>query len=625
MCGIIGVISHSDNSDDRWNHAKAAQAHRGPDGQGEWRGRINKWFIDLAHQRLAILDLSAKGAQPMIHPKTGSLLVFNGEIYNYVELRAELIREGISFEGDSDSEVLLRGLEQWGIAKTLPKLNGMWAFAWLDQSTMQLYLSRDRCGEKPLYISVKNNSLVFSSELKTMLTLLSGRQPLNMQAIGMFLQFGIIDTTKESFISGIDQVTSGSYVTIDLNSDIISPKSSMYWHCPVVADNILPWHDFVETLRHQFLESVRIRLRSDVPVGILLSGGLDSSSIAGAAKSLNAHQLQLLSAVSDDKRFDESPFIDLMTQHLDWPVTKITLPSSPDALFRHIERTTWHNDAPIGGLSNIAHFLLLESAKEQNITVVLSGQGADELLCGYRKFLGFYIEYLVRRGDVITALNVLTEFWRNGSILSQFSLLDAKRYLPAVIRGNQRSVYGPSLTGLTTTSIGIRRGSTLNERQLEDVLYYSVPTLNHYEDRLSMAWSREIRLPFLDPSLIELLIPAPAHYKLQRGWTKYAMRCAVEPFLPHDITWRKDKQGFINPESEWVKHRLRQHIIDTYFNEDSYIFQWGLLKRKSLLETYNIYCRQSVGSGSVSFGEIFWPLALEVWLRVFNDYIQKPN
>lgn len=625
MCGIFGVVAHAHATPDRWDSAKTIQIHRGPDGQGEWQGCIDEWHIDLAHQRLAILDLSPKGAQPMIHPQTGSVLIFNGEIYNFVELRSALSQEGISFDGDSDSEVLLRALDHWGIAKTLPRLNGMWAFAWLDVAGKRLYLTRDRCGEKPLYLSMHNGSVLFTSELKTMLTLLPERRSLNMQVIGHYLEYGLLDSTRETFISGIEQIDAGSVVVFDLSRKSLIPEQSSYWTCPTTVESILPWKEFIDTLRLQFLESVRIRLRSDVPVGILLSGGLDSSSIAGAAKKLGINQLQMLSAVSDDRRFDESPFIDSVAQHLNWPVTKIPLPSDPEILFSHLEHATWHNDAPVGSLSNVAHFLLLKSAQEQNITVVLSGQGADELLCGYRKFLGFYVQYLLRCGNILHAARILAQFWKNGTILSQFSFSDAKRYLPSIFRDYQESLFGSTMSDYVSTNIGLSQNATLSERQLADLMQYSVPTLNHFEDRMSMAWSREIRLPFLDPSLIELLIPAPAHYKLHRGWTKYALRCAMEPYLPNDIVWRKDKQGFINPQSEWIKHALRRTIIDTYFTEDAYIFRWGIVDRRVLLRKYDAYCKQPALKGSIFFGEIFNPLALEVWLRAFNRYLSGPR
>lgn len=621
MCGLLGVVSRQIIDEDRWKAASEMQLHRGPDAQGNWRDEVDSWHIQLGHQRLAILDLSPKGAQPMIHPHTGSVLVFNGEIYNFVELRVELERAGLSFEGGSDSEVLLQALEYWGIENTLPRLNGMWAFVWLDIRSQKMHLSRDRCGEKPLYLAIRNQNLYFASELKTLLTLLGEKQVLNFQIIGQYLEQGLLDTGVETFFAGVVQVRAGTSATISLVSDNLSLDVRTYWTCPVTSDSVLAWEPFVEQLRDRFLDSVRMRLRSDVPVGILLSGGLDSSSIAGAAKALGAENMQLLSAVSDDARFDESPFIDSVANHLGWPVTKVQLPSSPEELFQHLELATWYNDSPVGSMANVAHFLLMKSAKEQGITVVLSGQGADELLCGYRKFLGFHLQSLARQGNYFEVVKTLGQFWINGTVVNQFNWSEAKRYLPAIFSSEKHSLFGAAMQGYCPLSVGLAAGAILSERQRLDLTRFSVPTLNHFEDRMSMAWSREIRLPFLDTELIELLIPAPASYKLNKGWTKYALRCAMKPYLPAEIVWRKDKQGFVNPQSEWLKRELRTKITEQYFNEDAYIFKLGIIDRGVLLKTYDQYCLQKPKQGTIYFKDMFTPLALEIWLRQFGSFV----
>lgn len=625
MCGLLGVVSSQNFDAAKWKAASELQFHRGPDDQGDWCGKAGDWHVRLGHQRLAILDLSPKGAQPMIYPHTHTVLVFNGEIYNFVELRLELQRAGLSFEGSSDTEVLLQALEHWGIDDTLPRLNGMWAFAWLDIRSQKMHLSRDRCGEKPLYLAVRDQQVYFASELKVLLTLIGEKQKLNLQVVGQYLEQGLLDAGVETFFSGIEQVQSGTTTTLELGAASLGLSVRPYWTCPVVSDSVLAWEPFVEEVKLRFFDSVSMRLRSDVPVGVLLSGGLDSSSIAGAAKALGADNLQLLSAVSDDARFDESPFIDSVARHLGWPVTKVQLPSSPEELFQYLELATWHNDAPVGSLANVAHFLLMKSAKEQGITVVLSGQGADELLCGYRKFLGFHLQTLMRQGHYFEGVKTLADFWLNGTIINQFKLSEAKRYLPAIFRPQKDSVFGPAMHAYRSHHIGLAAGATLSERQRLDLTSFSVPTLNHYEDRMSMAWSREIRLPFLDPQLIELLIPAPASYKLNKGWTKYALRCAMQSYLPDEIVWRKDKQGFVNPQSEWLKLDLRSKITETYFHDDAHIFKLGIIDRDALLRVYDQYCLQKPKQGRIFFREIFSPVALEIWLRQFHSFVAGLN
>lgn len=621
MCGIQGVITKELFDQHRWGNAMKVQGHRGPDDNGSWEGKISDWHIRLGHQRLSIIDLSLDAAQPMVHPITGSILIFNGEIYNYIELRTQLERLGHHFFGNSDTEVLLNALEYYDFDHTLSMLNGMWAFAWLNIKKQQLFLSRDRFGEKPLYFSARNDTIFFSSELKTILTLLGQRQILNMQTVGEFLALNLLDVTNASFFNGIEQVKAGTYSCFSLNRKFIRSYSKTYWNCPLIPEKLLQWDDFILELRSRFLKSVDIRLRSDVPVGILLSGGIDSSSIASTAKILRSEPLHLLSAVHHDSRFDETPFIDIMSKHLGWPITKVILPNNPIELFNHIEDATWYMDGPIGSLSHVSHYLLMKAANELGITVLLSGQGADESFCGYLKYFGFHLQTLIRNRKFILAAKSLKGFLDNKTVISQFNFGDAQRYLPKLFRNKRLSIFGEALDYYIEPNIGLQSGNTLNQRQLLDLTNYSVPSINHSEDRMSMAWSREIRLPFLDHNLIEMLISAPSNYKINKGWTKYALRCAMEPYLPAKITWRKDKQGFSTPEGEWLKKELKHHILNYYFVPESNIFKLGIIKRDRLLERFNRYCLQKPQQGFISFRELFTPVTLEIWLRKYSQYI----
>ena len=305
MCGLLGSISREPVAPAVWTAACKMQAHRGPDDSGEWNSHVGDWNIAVAHQRLSILDLSPAGAQPMIHPVTGSVLVYNGEIYNFVELKAELKAAGVNFIGHSDTEVLLHGLEHWGIEAMLAKLNGMWAFAWIDRAKRKVHLCRDRCGEKPLYIAVQRDRVLFASEMKAILRLTGGRRALNVQAIAEFMKLGILDADRHTMFLGIEQVPASGLLTLSLDGSNIVTHECIYWQCPVTNNAVEPFPQFVDRVREIFLDSVKIRLRSDVPVGILLSGGLDSSSITGAAHALGAKNMTLLSLVSDDPSVDE--------------------------------------------------------------------------------------------------------------------------------------------------------------------------------------------------------------------------------------------------------------------------------------------------------------------------------
>ncbi|KEQ13082.1 asparagine synthase (glutamine-hydrolyzing) [Endozoicomonas numazuensis] len=625
MCGIVGYFSSEHLSDSQWKQACALQKHRGPDAQGEAKSSRGLWCYGLGHQRLSILDLSGAGSQPMHHADTGALLIYNGEIYNYLELKAELEKiEGVSFSGGSDTEVVLAALVHWGVEEATRRFNGMWAFAYYSPTDDCVYLSRDRTGEKPLYFYFSDKELHFSSELKTLLLMTGKNFSLNMQAVGEYLSQSLLNTTCHTFFSDIEQVQPATIVSIDLSGEALKKDVSLYWDIHNISDVPVSEDEFIDQIRSTFLDSVEKRLRSDVPVGVLLSGGLDSSAIAAAVDKINGKNghCRLLAAVSDDPRFDESPFIDKVAVHLNRSVEKVELPLSSDTLFSLLEEATFHSDSPIGSFSNIAHYLLMKKAKELGLTVVLSGQGADELLCGYRKFLGFYVQDLLRSKRYFKACKVLWDFWRNGAILNQFSWAEAKRYLPSIFQRGRRNILGPALKEYLPVNLGLKRGESLSSRQILDVERFSVPTLNHFEDKMSMAWSREIRLPFLDHRLMEQLLSAPSELKIKKGWTKYAMRKAVEPYLPSEITWRKDKQGFVNPQGEWLKKDLKKTVLDQYFHRDALIFKLDLINREQLLAHYNEYCSQSHGRETIWFKEIFNPLAMEVWLQMNRKYIK---
>jgi asparagine synthase (glutamine-hydrolysing) len=545
-------------------------------------------------------------------------IVFNGEMYNYVELRAELEREGARFVTRSDTEVMLAALRVWGLKKAHERFNGMWAFAYVDGVEERLILSRDRMGEKPLYYSIVDGTLYFASEIKTILSLTGKRFPVRPAAVAEYLEQSLLDTTEETFFEGIRKIPAAHFGIVDLNAQDPAIRLESYWVPNPVERDASPIATLQEDIRRTFDDSVRIRMRSDVPVGVLLSGGIDSSAIAATMAALVPDaDLNLLSAVSDDSRYDESPFIDRMVDHLKRPVHKVRLALGPDNAIPLLERATWHNDEPVGSFGNVAHFLLMEKAKDLGITVIMSGQGADELLCGYKKYLGFYVQWLLRRGNVAAAARVVAGFAFNGTVIPQFRIAEARRYLPSRLGKKGRRVLGDALLDSELQNVGLGSG-TVQERQELDLARFSVPVLCHFEDRMSMAHSREIRLPFLDVRLIERMLPAPPQYKLRNGWTKYVFREAMAARLPAEIAWRKDKQGFVNPQAHWLRERLRPVVLDL-LRSDSLIFAKGLVNRDVLIARYKDFVEQDGERGGVYFREIFSPLALEIWMRQYES------
>lgn len=632
MCGIFGIVQRASAQVDSevLDAAAKVQSHRGPDSSGFATIQIDGNTVVFGHQRLSIIDLTDAGHQPMNYGKEQGCLVYNGELYNYIELRAELAQAGERFSTQSDTEVLLAALHHWGPERALAKFNWMGAFAWLDQARAKLVLARDAGSEKPIYYHASGPQLFFASEIKTLLTLCGRKFPLDRDVVGRYLFQGLSDASPQTFFHGITQLEPGTYAELSIADDRYEINPVHYQPPPYPGDpSTMSLADVIEEVRRVFIDSVQLRLRSDVPVGVLLSGGIDSSAIAAVTHHLKGAENapHLLSAVSDDPRFDESAHIAVMERHLGQESHKITLRTEPETLVQDLLTLNWFNDAPVAELSALGHYRMMERAKQLGLTVILSGQGADEILLGYRKFLGFYLQSLVRRGHFLRAMGVLSKFVTNRTIVNQFDISDAKRYVPFLRAlgklGNRQepesSIEGKWLHGWKPMSLGLGAGS-LADRQVLDVKKYSVPSLCHYEDRMSMAMSREIRLPFLDSRLVDLLIRSPDDYKLRDGWTKYAFRKAMERYLPSEICWRKDKKGFSNPQGEWLKHELKKTVAET-FSSHSLISQKGIVNSEALLHKYDRYCRQPTGSGMIWYREIFAPFSLELWMRRYEAWI----
>lgn len=599
--------------------AHRVQAHRGPDGHGDWAARCGDFQVGLAHQRLAILDLSDAGLQPM-HGADGAVVAFNGEIYNYVELREELRRAGESFRTGTDTEVLVASIRRWGVDEALRRFNGMWAFAWLDPTGRRLVLSRDRCGEKPLYIRRDGHGVMFASEIKTILALSGGRHRVNPRTAAAYLNQAVLEGTDETFFEGIEKVPAGTAMTIDL-VDGLPGRTSRYWSAPEECGPRRPAGEYLEELHAILSDSVRIRLRSDVPVGVLLSGGLDSSAIAALATRLRGSDARatMLSAVSDDPRYDESRFVDIVAAHLSVPVTKVNLSLAPERAFDALGPLTRFNDQPLLSFSAVAHHELMRAAREHGVTVILSGQGGDELFCGYRKYLGFAVQAALRGGSVLSALGLVAGFAANRTVLTQFDVSDAARYLPRWLRPPAVSIAGAAIRDVPPVALGLAPGASVNARQALDVARTSVPSLVHYEDRMSMAMGREIRLPFLDPRLIDAAIRLPVDAKLHRGWTKYALRQAMAAELPPAIVWRKDKQGFSLPQAEWLRGPLASRVRAVLEDPSAYVYRAGLVDRERMGAVLRGFLADARGGGA--FRSVFAPLAMEFWMREFGDAI----
>lgn len=614
MCGILGIIGVAGREvvERFLDTGNRIQRHRGPDASGCCIHDFGSAQVGLGHQRLSILDLSDAGAQPM-HSRDGRYtLVFNGEVYNYVELARE---HGLKdLRSSSDTEVVLELLARLGPGRALASFNGMWSLALLDRQERRVYVSRDRFGKKPLYYQVGGDGIRIASELKSLFQGPADSMVVNARVASRYLAQALQDVDDESWAEGVKSLPPGSWGRIDVDDIFGGVKDiAHYWRYPDSAETTaLSFNDYVEELRTLVIDAVRLRLRSDVPVGLALSGGLDSSIISGAIGQLlgeDSGHVRCFSAVSPGSLNDESRFIDSVSSFHGVKVDKVQLQvGDADALNRLLLKCSYSNDAPLGSFSNVLFYLLMERAASLGVKVVFSGQGADEAFCGYKKYPLFEIKRRLRSLHPISAAVFAAGFLARGTIFPQIRLSETKRYLG---RDNGR-ILGPVARGALQREDIARMAEGTSARQRLDIEKYSVPYLTHYEDRMSMAWSREVRAPFLDYRVVEHGLRAPVGYKMRKGWTKYCLRVAFRDLLPPDVTWRKDKQGFVNPQDEWLRGALRPAVEALIRDPEAPIFSQGLVDRDAYAR---LFVRYLARDPAIWFRDVFAPFALAKWIE----------
>ncbi len=596
------------------------QRHRGPDGCMIYTdSRKNGTVVGLGHQRLSILDTTGSGSQPMVSPCGRYLLIYNGEVYNYLELADDLGDDPVLSMSSGDTAVVLAALIRWG-AGAFSRFNGMWSVILYDKTDGTVLISRDRLGIKPLYYYVGDRETTLASEVKGVLEASGRRFPVNTSVVAQFLLQGIIDGTNETFFEGVLAVPPASYVKVAVD-DLCNGRPlafERYWHHPFEAGQEATTAS-PDDLRDLLIDSVDIRLRSDVPVGILLSGGLDSSSILAAAKrSAKFESLHVFSVISDDPSVSEEPYIDLMARHLGITPNKVNVDSNPHEMLDDVRMLSWHSDQPCRRLAEIAHSRLMREAAKSGVTVLLSGQGSDEQLGGYNKFIYFYHGDRLLSAKIGSAASMVGGCLRNGTILNEFRLAEAKRYA-SFLRGSWASrLYTGRVLQSQLLPIGL--GKSYQQREYQDVVAYSIPALLHFEDRVSMMHSREIRVPFLDYRLVEMLARTSPDRKLESGWTKAILRKAMSPLLPSKIAWRKDKKGYTIPEAHWMKTILRERY-EALFSGPMLADELGYVRQREVLAAFKAFQK---GSVMVSVRDLFQIYAFEEWLHVFSRYLLLP-
>jgi asparagine synthase (glutamine-hydrolysing) len=591
--------------------------HRGPDGRGTFTDRISDdATLALGHNRLSIVDLTEHAAQPMRSRDGRFVLVYNGEVYNYKEIAQDLDERDLSGGQFGDTAVVLAALIKWG-PQALSRFNGMWALLLYDTQEKTLLVSRDRFGVKPLYFYQDRESLYFASEIKAILTASGARLAVNVDVAIPYLTRGLLNFCEETFFTGVRQFAPASYQLIDLRSPQgfrYSPER-FWWHPFEQGEQPVAGRVTPEEIRSVFLDSIRLRLRSDVPVGLLLSGGVDSSAILGGIAELKAtSSITVLSVTSDDPASNEEAFIDLMSRHVGLQPQKINVSRDPMGLLDRLSEANWFNDEPVCGIGDIAYLRLMETARSRGIKVLLSGQGADEQLGGYNKFFYFWLMNLAKDRRYLEALKTLVRSARQSNTLYEFRLSEAIRYI-GKRRLSTDTFIATAMQDRDRVDLGLQ-GSYVR-REWIDLTKTSVPELLHYEDRMSMSQSVEVRVPFLDYRLVELLARVHPSEKFAGGWTKAIFRKAIEGLVPKEIQYRRDKKGFNVPEDLWMKREFKARTLEM-FSAPMMAEDLGLIDRKPLLALYK---RFIAGSGILNGRHFQRVFIFESFLRRFDSHV----
>ncbi len=583
MCGIAGIISKTNSTSLKEDVFAMSQAmkHRGPDGEGfslfsnsksiaaysNETPQVNKesrsflfnpnialqnvqsdFNIAFAHRRLSIIDLSESGHQPMCDTSSDYWISFNGEIYNYIELREELKSKGHVFVTQTDTEVVLEAYKEWGF-ECLQKFNGMFAFALLDKKNNQVFCARDRAGVKPFYYSNTNNAFAFASEYKAFIKSKLVAFEINEVQQFDFIVNANLENTEQSLFKGIHELKPGNYIIYNLNSHSFQIKSYYNLFSLRIEKSE---SELIETIEKKLVNAIKLRLRSDVEVGSCLSGGLDSTIIAGIVKHLQPQkQMKLFTAVFPNETFDETNYAKLASEHVNgnWQ----TVSPTADEFFRDIEVLNYFQDLPVWSTSTYSQHRVMKLAAENNIKVVLDGQGADELFAGYsHHYMALWKEEFSFRkiNDAKYTIPNAYKLFGKQLVKDAFGLsVDYSNYFT-----ENKKQFGKSKSEKIAPS--------LNE-QLANDYKGRLKSFLKCEDRCSMAFGIESRVPFADDvELVDYLFSIEGNKKIKNGISKYLLREATKQYIPQQIYNRRDKIGFETPVKKWfLPHK--QHVLET--------------------------------------------------------------
>lgn len=616
MCGLAMVMQFDGKTPDvaALDRMSAALAHRGPDDQGKF---IHK-NLGLAFRRLSIIDVTAAGHQPM-HSSLGRYsIVFNGEIFNYVELRSELKNKGYTFVSNSDTEVLLNAYIEWK-EHCLEKLNGMWAFIVVDKHTGECFCARDRFGIKPLYYHLTQERLVVASETRAIRASGLYHMALDMPTISSYLFLDELDATNDTFYSGVKVLPAATYMKVTPDGRV---SQTSYWTLPSERSGQF---DPLE-VQDIFLDSVRLRLRSDVPVGVLLSGGLDSTSIicAAAREVGGGSALRAYSYMSEE--FDERPYIKATIEQTG--ATLIPLEVSDSGLWTQLLSMLRYHDAPVHTPSALIGYALSRLARDDGVKVVLNGQGSDEVFAGYDSYFGNYWHTLLATPEwrrLFSELRCYGSYYDVGiaSLIKRVMLKFVRaclnrvrtyRWLAELHHGRLHRMsrfYNVDLVQYLRSRSDTYQPVDLDSALERAIKVQPLPLYLRIEDRNSMAHSIEARLPFLDYRLVDAVMGIAGRVKIDGVLMKSILRKAMTGVIPDVVKDRTDKMGFPTPDAFWIAQwgsKIEEVFTSTSFRERD-IFQVD-----NLLEALKLHVQ---GKADYQW-DIFKALQLELWLRSAN-------
>ena len=584
MCGISVAINRTNKpvSRELIKQMNDKVLHRGPDDEGYFFGGN----FAFGHRRLSIIDLSQAGHQPM--QRKHFWIVYNGEVYNYVELRDELISLGHFFQTTSDTEVILAAYEQWGTS-AFSRFNGMWAFAIYDSIKKEIIFCRDHFGIKPLYYTKTSNWFLAGSEIKQFTALDEFKPVLNKKVTANFLVNGLLNYSDETFFEGVHEVRPGHYLHYDLTSHQV--KVHQWYDLEAASKKAQDSFEVaVPKLRDLFCHSVRIRMRSDVRVGSCLSGGLDSSSIVGVihGEQMANADFATITSCYHDKRYDEQHYSDEVIKQTGFRSLKV-YPDLNHLLDEgDLDKMLYHQDQPFSTASHYSEFKVFQKARENGMIVMQDGQGSDEYLCGYGEFFVTRMKELIRAFKWGEAFHLLkqkaahkqTDGWVEfRSFIRTAYIFGIKMKLKKIIGRSEYPWLSKNWRTIADAAMVNLGKDTIRDLSIAEINHSSIPYQLHSEDRNSMMFSIESRLPFLDHRLVEYVIGLPSSFKIRDGYTKAVLRAAITE-LPDSIKMRKDKMGFVAPDADWVrenKDRVRADLTAIVASTD--IFSEELLNR----------------------------------------------